>query len=230
MRGHLNSLAQNAGIDQNCYPSMSFPRAHTELLQRLVLDNLARFERRTILDPALRPAAVALALIEGTGGETCFVLTRRTSGLRRHGGQFALPGGRIEDKEEIAGAALRELEEEVGLSQADGQVLGLLDDYATRSGFCMTPVVVWFEGPRTLRLDPSEVAWADAIPLAELSHPDAPHIRNIPESDRPVIGMPLAGTVVHAPTAAILFQLREVALFGRATRVHHFEQPVFAWR
>ena len=68
------------------------------------------------------------------------------------------------------------------------------------------------------------------MPLAELERPDVPRLRQIPESERPVISVPLLGTHIHAPTAAILFQLREVALHGRATRVAHFEQPVFAWR
>jgi hypothetical protein len=57
-----------------------------------------------------------------------------------------------------------------------------------------------------------------------------PRIRYIPESERPVISIPMLGTHIHAPTAAVLYQLREVALYGRATRVAHFEQPVFAWR
>jgi len=158
------------------------------------------------------------------------VLTRRASGLRRHTGQFALPGGRVDEGEDARSAALRELEEEVGLSRAVGEVLGELDDYETRSGFFITPVVVWFAEPWPLRPNPAEVAWAETIPLTELTRSDAPYLRRIPESDRPVIGMPMAGTVVHAPTAAILYQLSEVALMGRATRVHHFDQPVFAWR
>jgi len=57
-----------------------------------------------------------------------------------------------------------------------------------------------------------------------------PILVTIPESERPVIQMPLLGTLIHAPTAAVLYQLREVVLHGRATRVDHFEQPVWAWR
>ena len=68
------------------------------------------------------------------------------------------------------------------------------------------------------------------VPLAELERPDVPRLRPIPESERPVISVPLLGTHIHAPTAAILYQLVEVAIRGRDTRVSHFEQPVFAWR
>ena len=72
---------------------------------------------------------------------------------------------------------------------------------------------------------------ADKIPpiLADLDHPDVPQLRSIPESDQPVISVPLLGTRIHAPTAAILYQLREVVVHGRDTRVDHYEQPVWAW-
>ena len=109
-------------------------------------------------------------------------------------------------------------------------VIGLLDDYPTRSGFVITPVVVWAGASADLLPDPREVAAAYRIPLEELDHPEIPRLRRIPESDRPVISIPLAGHDVHAPTAAVVYQFREVALHGRETRVAHFEQPVFAWR
>jgi len=126
-------------------------------------------------------------------------------------------------------AALRELGEEVGLVVGADHVLGLLDDYPTRSGYLITPVVVW--APRDARLvaNAAEVSEVYRVPLAELEHPDVPLLRRIPESKRPVISIPLMGTNVHAPTAALLYQLREVAVWGRNTRVAHFEQPVFAW-
>ena len=77
--------------------------------------------------------------------------------------------------------------------------------------------------------DPAEVAAVYRVPLEDLDAPEVPRLRRIPESDRPVISIPLLGADIHAPTAAILFQLREVAVHGRSTRVAHYEQPVFAW-
>lgn len=196
----------------------------------MLAEHLGRFERRVAREPALVPAAVTVAVLSGPDEEACFVLTRRASGLRRHGGQWALPGGRLDPGESAVEAALRELAEEVGLRAGTDAVIGVLDDYPTRSGFSITPVVVWIECPGKLQPDPREVAAAYRVPLSDLEAPEVPHLRTIRESDRPVIGVPLLGTLIHAPTAAILYQVREVALWGRSTRVDHFEQPVFAWR
>jgi len=175
-------------------------------------------------------AAVALALLADDRDRPCFVLTRRNPELRRHAGQWALPGGRIDPGESAVEAALRELDEEVGLTLPGASVLGCLDDYPTRSGFVITPVVVWGSPGAELVLNPAEVSEAYRVPIAELDRPGVPRLRSIPESDRPVISIPLMGANIHAPTAAILYQLREVAIWGRGTRVAHFEQPVFAWR
>jgi len=178
-------------------------------------------------------AAVAVTVVDDDAGRACFVLTRRASRLANHGGQWALPGGRIDEGETPAVAALRELDEEVGLACPERSVLGLLDDYPTRSGFVITPVVVWGGSSCELRPDPREVASVHRVPLAQLERPDVPRFRRIPESERPLISVPLGGSVrtdVHAPTAAVIYQFREVAMHGRLTRVAHYEQPVFAWR
>jgi mutator protein MutT len=194
--------------------------------------NLARFaaQRRSAALGDRKHAAVALALIRGDDGAPSFVLTRRAAKLRRHAGQWALPGGRLDGSETPEQAALREMHEEVGLLLGEDAVLGRLDDYPTRSGFVITPVVVWTGADAELRPDPKEVSAVYRVPITELSRPGVPHLRRIPESERPVISIPLLDTHIHAPTAAILFQLREVALHGRDTRVDHFEQPVFAWK
>ena len=199
-------------------------------LRERVFGHLSRFERHGHASEGLRAAAVALALLPDDGGAPSFVLTRRAAKLKAHQGQWALPGGRLDPGESPADAALRELREEVGLELAADSVLGMLDDYPTRSGYCITPVVVWAGEQAALAPNPDEVAVAYRVPLSELDRPDVPRLRSIPESDRPVISIPLLGTHIHAPTAAILFQLREVALRGLASRVAHYEQPVFAWR
>jgi mutator protein MutT len=194
--------------------------------------NLARFERVPPTDSGLTPAAVALLIVANDSNEACFVITRRASDMRDHPGQWALPGGRMDAGETAAQTALRETEEEVGLSLPPASVIGLLDDYPTRSGFVITPVVVWANENPIFLPNPDEVAEVYRVPLACLEHPDVPQLREIPESDRPVISVPIAmlDASIHAPTAAILYQLREVVLRGESTRVAHYEQPVFAWR
>ena len=191
--------------------------------------NLAAFERQTIAEDGRRPAAVAVVLLDDEEGRACFLLTRRAATLRAHARQWALPGGRIDPGESAERAALRELREEVGLERDEPTVLGLLDDYGTRSGFIITPVVVWGGSGAALVANPAEVASVHRVPLADLDRPDVPRLVTIPESDRPVIQVPLLSTLVHAPTAAVLYQVREVVVHGRPTRVAHFEQPVWAW-
>ena len=192
--------------------------------------NLSSFERQALPDDGRRRAAVAQVLLSDEEGRACFLITRRAATLRKHTGQWALPGGRLDAGESAEDAALRELREEVGLSLDETTVLGLLDDYGTRSGFIITPVVVWGGLVGELTPNPAEVAKIFRVPLDDLEGPDVPRLINIPESDRPVIQLPLLGTLIHAPTGAVVYQMREVVVHGRPTRVNHFEQPVWAWR
>lgn len=169
--------------------------------------------------------------VTGVAGGASFLLCRRASTMNRHGGQWALPGGRCDPGETAEQTALRELEEELGVSLGHDSVLGRLDDYATRSGYVMTPVVIWGEGAIELHPEPSEVAHAYRIGLHELLRADSPRFVTIPESDRPVVQVPLGKDLIHAPTGAVLLQFRWVALDGRiGERVHDLEQPVFAWK
>jgi len=195
-----------------------------------VSTRLAAFPRVAIDVGGHRPAAVAVTLCTDAAGVPSFLLTRRTSRLRNHAGQWALPGGRVDDGETVEDPARRELEEELGLRVDAGDVLGRLDDYQTRSGFVISPVVVWAGQNPALVPNPGEVARVYVVPLVELDRPDAPRFITIPESPRPVVQMPLLGHLIHAPTGAVLYQLREVVLHGRLTRVADLEQPVFAWR
>ncbi len=208
--------------------------ASFHLDERLRADMAARlgsFDLRRRVDAGgLKKAAVAVVLVEADEpGEAAFLLTRRTPKLRAHGGQWALPGGRVDPGETIEQTALRELHEELGILASKDDVLGTLDDYPTRSGYLIAPVVVWAPGA-TLLPNPDEVAAAYRIGCKELFRDGSPEIVAIEESDRPIIRLPLPVATVNAPTAAVLFQFREVALAGRATRVDHYEQPVFAWR
>jgi 8-oxo-dGTP pyrophosphatase MutT (NUDIX family) len=181
--------------------------------------------------PALKRAAVAIVLVEADAakGGTALLLTLRAAGLRAHRGQWALPGGRCDDGETPVGAALRELHEELGLALGPDDVLGLLDDYPTRSGYLITPVVVWASTSADLSPNPAEVASVHRIPLGELEAADAFDFVAIAESTRRVIRFHYAGQLIHAPTAAMIYQFREV-LAGRDTRVAELEQPVFAWK
>ena len=122
------------------------------------------------------------------------------------------------------------MHEEVGLDLGADAVLGALDDYPTRSGYIITPIVLWADNPGELVANPDEVARIYLVPLADRDLPGVPRLIRIPESDRPVIQVPLLGAMIHAPTAAVMYQMREVVVHGRATRVDHLEQPVFAWR
>ncbi len=202
-------------------------------LRRDITGNLAAFERRGIDDDTLRQAAVAIVIVEGEdGGAASVLLTKRPRTLRRHGGQYALPGGRLDAGETPIQAALRELAEELGVTLVPGDILGTLDDFPTRSGFRITPIVVWGADAVDLVPDPIEVARVFQIPFTELDSPEIPHLEVTPESEHPVLSAPLAtlGHHLFAPTAAILYQFREAALRGLSTRVAHYDQPTFAWK
>jgi 8-oxo-dGTP pyrophosphatase MutT (NUDIX family) len=181
--------------------------------------------------PALKRAAVAIVLVEADDSQsgTALLLTLRAAGLRAHRGQWALPGGRCDEGETPVTAALRELHEELGLALGPDDVLGWLDDYPTRSGYLITPVVVWANTRAGLSPNPAEVASVHRIPLDELEQADVFDFVAIPESTRRVIRFRYAGQFIHAPTAAMIYQFREV-LAGRDTRVAELEQPVFAWK
>jgi 8-oxo-dGTP pyrophosphatase MutT (NUDIX family) len=181
--------------------------------------------------PALKRAAVAIVLVEADAAQsgTALLLTLRASSLRAHRGQWALPGGRCDEGETPIEAALRELHEELGLALGPGDVLGLLDDYPTRSGYLITPVVLWARVSAAISPNPAEVASVHRIPLRNLERDDAFDFIAIPESIGRVIRFHYEGHLIHAPTAAMMYQFREV-LAGRDTRVADLEQPVFAWK
>ncbi len=209
-----------------------------------IATNLAAHELRELPREGRKHAAVAFTLVdlstppdldnipwsEADRDQAGFILTIRASKLSSHAGQRAYPGGRIDPGETVIEAALRELQEEVGLERGPEHVLGRLDDYATRSGYLISPVVVWGGSGVNLVPNPGEVARIHRIPLSQLLRDDSPVLESIPESEHPVLKMPLGDHYVAAPSAAVSYQFREVALLGRDTRVAHFEQPYFAWK
>jgi 8-oxo-dGTP pyrophosphatase MutT (NUDIX family) len=209
---------------------MSWP--FEDATRRNIAARCAAFARAAGCEPVavLKRAAVAIALVEADeSGGTALLLTRRAAGLRAHRSQWALPGGRCDAGETQPQAALRELHEELGLELGESEVLGLLDDYPTRSGYLITPVVVWAAGNAVISPNPEEVASVHRIALDDIAAEDAFSFTTIPESTRRVIRFHHAGQFIHAPTAALIYQFREV-LDGRDTRVAELEQPVFAWK
>src|SRR5262245_20569836 len=210
---------------------MTYP--FTDKFRDEVERRCAIFARLSTSGPAaeLKPAAVTIVLTRADdgSGETALLLTRRTHRLRAHGGQWALPGGRCDPGETVVEAALRELSEELSLRIEASAVLGILDDYPTRSGYLITPIVAWAGLDPVLQLNASGGASGQWVALRGSMRPDADHFIAIPESDRRVIRLHVNGAAIHAPTAALVYQFREL-LAGRITRVTDLEQPVFAWR
>jgi len=221
-------------------PQLRFDRSLREHIRR----NLNRHRVQRLDGVGQRRAAIAFTLVnaseeanignldfdESQRDDAAYILTTRASGLSSHAGQRAYPGGRIDAGESAQQAALRELAEEVGLELDSGSILGRLDDYATRSGFVISPFVVWGGRDVNLVANPAEVELIHRVPLRELLREDLPLLESIAESPHPVLRMPLGDDWFAAPSAAIAYQFREVALLGRRTRVAHFEQPYFAWR
>ena len=215
-----------------------------EALRARVAERLAGWRLHAPDESGLKRAAVALAITdEGTGsslwglrthndwsGEAALILTRRAKNLSGHAGQWALPGGRVDEGETPEQTALRELHEEVGLLLEPGAVLGRLDTFITRSGYAMTPVVVWAGEARALVANPAEVASIHRIRLTEFLREDAPILEKLEGSEHPVLKMPVGDNWIAAPTAALIYQFREVCVLGRDTRVSHYEQPRFAWK
>ncbi|MGI9416176.1 MAG: NUDIX hydrolase [Hyphomicrobiales bacterium] len=202
-------------------------------LREDITTKLASFERRAIDDGDLRHAAVAVVVVKSLDDDGASVLlTYRPAGMRRHARQYALPGGRMDEGETEVETALRELHEELRLELGRDSVIGILDDYPTRSGFRITPIVAWGGEARALDPDPVEVEKVLRIPLTELDTDAIPLFKETQPGEPPILYslLPSIGHTMFAPTAAMLYQFREVALRGLDTRVAHYNQPEFAWK
>jgi 8-oxo-dGTP pyrophosphatase MutT (NUDIX family) len=141
------------------------------------------------------------------------LLTQRTAHLTAHAGQIAFPGGRLEPADaDATAAALRETEEEIGLSRDRVTIIGRLDTYVTGTGFEVTPVVGLVMPPFTLALDPFEVAEAFEVPLSFVLDP-ANHrrvTRNYEERTRTFFVLPYEDRYIWGATAGMLVNLAEV--------------------
>ena len=204
---------------------------YSDVLRLAMADNLSDFEACPQPLGQLRAAAVAIVLVEGGDYSPAVLLTRRAQTLRAHSGQWALPGGRLDGDETASEAALRELHEEINLPLTPEAIIGIMDDYITRSGYLITPVVLWAgTDVSALHPNPDEVASIHTVSLNELARPNAPHFDASPDSGQEILSMKLSVDQIYAPTAAFLYQFREVVIQGRSTRVLHYDQPRFAWR
>lgn len=212
-------------------------------LRHQIQERLQHFDYKEQKGNRLKRAAVAITIVGGyrshrkdevssfamTPNDAAFILTRRSSRLKHHAGQWALPGGRLDQGEAPEEAALRELQEEVHLQLEKDCILGRLDDFTTRSGFIMTPVVIWGGWVTQLTPNPAEVRSVHRVPVRELLRPDSPVLEKSSSDGNPILYMPVGSNWIAAPTAALLYQFREVVILGNPTRVAHYEQPLFAW-
>jgi 8-oxo-dGTP pyrophosphatase MutT (NUDIX family) len=155
-----------------------------------------------------RPAAVLVPILAHPKGATV-VLTRRTDHLTSHAGQVAFPGGKIEPDEAPMAAAIREAEEEIGLTARLIEPLGYLDLYQTGSGFRIVPVVALIDPAAEFRPDPKEVAAIFEVPLDFLMQPGnhQQHSRIRGGYRRRFYAMPYGGHYIWGVTAGIIRNL-----------------------
>lgn len=193
-------------------------------LRRRIEGHLAGFDR-IALDVGDRRRAAVAVVVAPTADGPAFLLTRRALHMRRGAGNYALPGGNVDPDEDPIDAALRETQEELGVILTRAAVLGLLDDFVTLGGHVVTPVVMLSEQPVTLTPNPEEVHDAWLVPLTDLDHPRAPRREAHPDGGPSVLRMFARGSWINPPTAAWLYQFREVCLHGRPCRTDAIGQP-----
>jgi len=176
--------------------------AFAERVRQLLLSR----ERAEATSDALQRASVLLALFAPAPDAAPHLwLVRRSEDMRTHRGQIALPGGKREPSDaDFLATALRESHEEIGLLPADVDVLGVLDDRETSTGYLITPYVGWIRRPFTPEPLAAEVARVFDVPLAAFA--DEPRRTRVPwqGAEREVLSYEVAGEIVWGATAAIL--------------------------
>jgi 8-oxo-dGTP pyrophosphatase MutT (NUDIX family) len=190
---------------------MSEPRRFDETGLRRGLRALLASRARSVAPHGIGKASAVLAPLFERDGETYVLLLRRAQGMRNHSGQVAFPGGTHDLQDDsLLTTALREAEEEIGLSRLEVDVLGALDDYPTITGYVITPYVGWIPGDALSRLSPNaaEVARVFAAPLRAFLEPTT--------GTFPRIGWRIEGEFLWGATAAIVTGLLAVAESVRA--------------
>jgi 8-oxo-dGTP pyrophosphatase MutT (NUDIX family) len=164
------------------------------------------------------PAAVLVPLVDRPAGMTV-LLTQRASQMARHAAQIAFPGGRVEETDaDLASAALREAQEEIGLEPARVQVFGYLPDHVVISGFRVTPVLGLVTPPFSLELNPHEVAGVFEVPLDHVldSANHEARLRKVGDEELLLYDIPWQGQSIWGATAGMLLTF---------VRMLHEEQP-----
>lgn len=202
----------------------------TSDLRDRITGHLAGFDPVRLDAPGRKQASVALTIAphQDDPDLASLLLTKRVSKLNRHAGQWALPGGRVDEGETSLGGALREMQEEINLSLTGDALLGRLDDYETQSGYLISPYVFWAEDISAMTPSPDEVAFIHHIPLTDFDHDNLVELVPLDNKPHPLLRVHLGEIRIHAPTAAFLLQFWDRAVHGKEHKVQHYSQPDWA--
>jgi 8-oxo-dGTP pyrophosphatase MutT (NUDIX family) len=167
-------------------------------------ENSRRLQRHFPADPV--PAAVLVALVDRPEGLTV-LLTQRASQLAKHAAQISFPGGRLEESDpDIASAAVREAQEEIGLDPRCVRVFGYLPDHLVISGFRVTPVLSLVTPPFSLVPNPAEVAEVFEVPVSHVfdRNNHKARLRRVGDEDLLLFDIPWQGQNIWGATAGML--------------------------